>query len=156
MARVVIIGEKALQARLRAIAIKVPAKVGAALFQEAEEIMTVSKRDHVPVAPDGGTLRGSGFVNPPEFGLGGDISVTLGFGGPAAPYAEAIHEHPSGASPPTWEGKTLDFHLGGDRTKYLERPLLKAVPGMGRRIAKSVGLGGGGGRARDPATGRFI
>ena len=144
-----ITGHKRLEANLRAIVARMPLQAAAALLAEAEEIMTVSKRDHVPVAPDGGTLRASGHVNTPEFDRGG-ISVTLGYGGPAAAYAEAIHEHPSGASPPSWGGTSkrsggsagvvLDFHLGGDRTKYLERPLLIAGKGMAARIAKDLNM----------------
>ena len=151
MAKAVILGQKLLKARLKAIAIKTPAKVGAALYAEAEKIMLISKRDYCPVASgnkggrdsqgrftakaSAGTLRASGFVNRPQY-KGADVSVTLGYGGAAAPYAEALHEHPSGASPPSWNGKpVLDFHLGGNRHKYLRRPLDKAIPGMARRIA---------------------
>lgn len=93
-----------------------------ALFQEAEAIMGRSKRDFVPVQT--GALRASGHVTKPEetsFGY----KVTLGFGGPSAPYALKVHEdlrafHPHGTS------------------KYLETPLLEAEKGMTGRIAAHI------------------
>ena len=61
------------------------------LFMEAEGIMAESKEKFVPVMT--GALRGSGFVEPPKV-QGGNMSVTLGYGGPAAPYAVVVHENP--------------------------------------------------------------
>lgn len=133
-------GGAALNRKLERIARRAPDLVAKALYAEAEIIMADSKENYVPVAPDGGgTLRASGKVGLPEF-RGANISVSMGYGGSAAPYAEAIHEHPSGASPPSWQGKSLNFHLGGDRRKYLEKPLLKAKSGLGRRLARRIDL----------------
>ena len=64
--------------------------IGAALYQEAEAIMTDSKRI---VDVDQGTLRNAGFVNPPETYVhettsgGSGIMVEMGYGGAAIGYA---------------------------------------------------------------------
>ncbi len=95
----------------------------AALFEEAEAIMARSKDEFVPV--DEGILRASGHVQLPVR-TGGDVSVTLAYGGPAEAYAVIQHER-------------LDFnHPHGGGPKYLERPLVEAVPGMGDRIAARI------------------
>lgn len=96
--------------------------MAAALYQEAEDIMTRSKRDFVPV--DTGTLRATGHVEEPVI-RGSEVLVTLGFGGPAAPYAIVVHENP------------LASHKVG-QYKYLERPALEAVRGMGNRLADRI------------------
>lgn len=98
-------------------------KLAAALYEEAENIMGDSKENYVPV--DLGTLRSSGTVEQPEIN-GNSINVLLGFGGASAPYALRQHEDMS-----------LKHDVGG--AKYLERPLLKAVPGMAQRIAARHG-----------------
>lgn len=74
---------------------KVKQATAAGLFQEAEHIMNLSKRE-VPV--DMGTLRNSGFVEMPR----GDrsfinrsshvIEVRMGYGGAASGYALYLHE----------------------------------------------------------------
>lgn len=97
---------------------------------EAEMVMTDSKENYVPV--DLGTLRSSGFVEPVEYD-GGKFSVKLVYGGAAAPYALAVHEHPSEHSPPSWSGN-VHFSPPGRGPKYLERPMLVAISGMERRI----------------------
>ncbi len=115
-----------------------------ALRLEAEGIMKDSKTNFVPV--DDGPLRASGRVgNVTRKGL--MVEVKLEYGDAAAPYAAAIHEHPSSISPPAWEGKAIE-EIKSVRTgeplsiegssrgpKYLERPLNNAVPGMAERIA---------------------
>ena len=71
--------------------------VSAAMYQEAEGIMTESKR-LVPV--DEGTLRNSGFVKQPtmkKYGRGRlmqteEIVVEMGYGGAASGYAVYLHE----------------------------------------------------------------
>jgi hypothetical protein len=62
----------------------------AALFEEGEAIMAVSRDQFVPV--DEGTLKGSGHVELPAH-KGDEITVTLGYGGPAEAYAIVQHEH---------------------------------------------------------------
>lgn len=96
--------------------------LASALFQEAEIIMTAAKQDFVPV--DTGALRASGFVEPPLLTPTG-ASITLGFGGPAAPYAVIVHEdltkrHPVG------------------QAKYLELPVKARLAGMPAVLAMRV------------------
>jgi len=140
-ARFVLHGEKTAAAKLRRIAIKYPAKIGAALRLEGELIMTAAKQNHVPV--DLGTLRGSGKVSQPSGGklVGiGKIEVVMSFGDAAAPYALAVHEHPSTHSPPSWQGKTIIFNPEGRGAKYLEYPMKLATKGMASRIARTLDI----------------
>jgi len=131
-------GLAALKTRLSAATEEVRKRSESALFIEASLIMTASKKSYVPV--DLGTLRNSGTVTKPEVDSAtGIMSVRLFFGGAAAPYAMAIHEHPSEASPPSWKGKTIHFRGGGNRGhKYLERPLRLAANGMAARLAARI------------------
>jgi hypothetical protein len=91
------------------------------LYQEAEVIMTASKRYYVPVVT--GALRNSGTVLRPVI-TDDSITVTLGFGGDAAPYAAIVHEYPKS--------------YGQGRNKYLSIPLNISVKGMANRIAKAL------------------
>jgi hypothetical protein len=92
--------------------------------------MTQSKAV-VPVKD--GTLRGSGYVTLPEKTGRGPV-VELGYGGPAAGYAETIHEvryaHPEHVR----ENGVVD-NCGGD-WKYLERPVMDARPTLMRFIGR--------------------
>jgi len=87
-----------------------------ALREEAETIMTDSKQ-RVPV--DTGVLRASGFVQPVEDG------VRLAYGGAASDYAIYVHEN-------------LDANHPVGEAKYLERPVLEALPGLAERVAKTM------------------
>ena len=100
MAKFKITGDKKLQKNLKKIAARASIGGAAALFQEGEKIMADSKENFVPV--DLGALKASGRVSNPN--LKNPITVTLSYGGAASAYALAIHEHPSGASPPSWSG----------------------------------------------------
>jgi len=95
--------------------------VAQALFVEAERIMTDAKQNYVPV--DTGALMGSGTVLKPEI-TGRRISVTLGFGGAAAPYAAVVHEYPK--------------KYGQHKNKYLSQPLNKANKDMAIRLSQAV------------------
>lgn len=92
-----------------------------ALYTEAELIMTDSKMNYVPV--DTGVLRNSGTVQKPVI-TRTDVTVTLGYGGPAAPYAIRVHEYPPS--------------FGQGKNKYLSRPLNKAERGMITRVANAM------------------
>ncbi len=96
----------------------------AALFIEAQEILTRSRQDFVPV--DMGILRSdSGVTNPTR---SAKAEVTIWYGaGPAEKYAIPQHER-------------LDFKHTVGGPKYLERPLLEAVSGMAARLGKRVNL----------------
>jgi hypothetical protein len=125
-------GTKAMKRKIERIAREFPNRVERSLRVEAELVMTDSKKNYVPV--DLGALRDSGFVGNVER-RGEELSVTLAFGGPTAPYAIIQHERP-------------DFVHPVGSWKYLEIPLNQAIPGMARRIAASL-------RLRDD-RGRFI
>lgn len=131
-------GDKEMRRRLARLASRNLDKVGAALRAEAEAVMTRSKREFVPV--DLGTLRSSGTVIGPNR-KGKDVSCDLQYGGPAAAYALAIHEHPSGSTPPSWRAaSSVTFQPDGRGPKYLERPLMESVPGLPERLAKRLKL----------------
>src|SRR5262245_43092758 len=137
MIKVTLEGTEIAQRRLQQIAGAIPSDIGAGLHEEAESIMADSKENYVPV--DSGTLRGTGHVQPPEVTASG-ASVTLGYGGPAAPYALAVHENPrsgktSGTSP---SGKPYKSWAKVGQWKYLEAPALQAVRGMGNRLAERI------------------
>lgn len=113
-----------LDANLAKAAAAAPRLYGAALYQEGEAIMAASK-EIVPLRD--GPLRASGHVDLPVRD-GDAISVTLGYGGPAVPYAVKQHEDISLA------------HANGREAKYLERPLFEAGPQLPQRLAQRVGL----------------
>ena len=99
-----------------------PQQIGRALYAEANQIMTRSKADFVPV--DTGTLRASGHVDQPKTEPG-RITVTLGYGGAASAYALVQHER-------------LDYHHTVGQAKYLAQPVNEAAAGFGQRIAARV------------------
>jgi hypothetical protein len=132
-----ITGDETLAAKLGQLVGKAPQAAAAALFQEGERVMAASKL-LVPV--DTGALRASGHVQPPrvegtlvrvELGYGGVAGATVG--GKYVGYAVYVHENLTAAHP-----------VG--KAKYLEEPMLAALPGMGQRIGKALaaGLGLGG------------
>jgi len=124
---------------------RTPQDVGRALYVHGEKVMTVSKRDHVPKRY--GVLAATGVVEQPVItlgarGVGNEVTVRLSFGGPAAPYAEAVHEHPSEHDPPSWVGVEVRFNPPGHGPKYLEIPMLAAADSMVSELARELGLGG--------------
>lgn len=105
-----------------------------ALHAEGEAIMRITKREFVPV--DTGALRSTGHVQLPRF-EGDRIVVELGYGGPAAPYAHAVHENPragktGGVSP---SGKRYKTWAKVGQWKYLEQPFEAARAGLPERLA---------------------
>lgn len=112
-----------MQAKIAEVLRLVPAKAGAALYQEAEVEMTESKR-RVPV--DTGTLRASGHVQQSEMAADG-VSVTMGYGGPAVDYALIVHED-------------LEAHHAVGEAKFLENVLRESAPFLLERIAKRIKL----------------
>jgi len=124
-------GDEEMIRELNKIINEFPKKVASSMYKRAEEVMTISKRDFCPV--DIGTLQGTGFVDQPEienttFGKGGNISVQLSYGGPAAPYATEQHEN------------LFLVHPGKGESKYLETPLKAAARTMASDIAKDIKL----------------
>lgn len=123
MTPVVTQGFKEAHAKLRKIGAEGAKVLGAALYQEAEKIMTVSKAVYAPV--DKGILRDSGHVQPPEINGKNQVVVVLGYGGPASDYTIPQHER-------------LDYKHTVGQAKYLERPVLSAAPHIGTNVAEFV------------------
>ena len=113
----------AIAAKLARIAAEAPQALGAELYREAQDVIA----NALPITPIlTGALRRSGHADEPEV-TGSGVSVTLGFGGDAAPYAVYVHENLTARhAPPT-------------QAKFLEDPLNAAVPGMADRIAAGAG-----------------
>jgi hypothetical protein len=108
---------------LRRLADRSPDAAGAALYVEAEIEMTEAKQ-RTPV--DTGALRGSGYVNPPQY-RGREITVEMGFGGPAAPYAVHVHED-------------LDaFHPVG-QARFLASVIDESAPYLLERVGRRLNL----------------
>jgi hypothetical protein len=89
-----------------------------ALYVVAEEIMTDSKQNYVPVIT--GTLRRSGFVNRPRV-QAGKVVIVIGYGGAARSYALAVHEAP--------------ITRGQGKNKYLSNPVNAAAAQIPARLA---------------------
>jgi len=115
-------GTKELHRVLEKLGKRAQAELGKALYAEAELIMTESKKQ-VPV--DTGTLRSTGYVDPPETQKD-LVEVELGYGGPAAPYAVDVHE------------RTEWHHKPPTKAKYLEDPVKTAVPKLPGALAKRL------------------
>jgi hypothetical protein len=124
MAKAKLTGEEAMLRKLRKLERTYPDKMELAITVEAELIMTRSKSSFVPVRL--GALRTSGHVEKAER-VGRIVLVRLVYGGVSAPYAIIQHER-------------LDFQHKVGEAKYLERPLNQAVPGMAKRMARTLDL----------------
>ena len=138
--------------KLRVMPENVKRFVGRGLYAEAETVMADSKENYVPV--DTGVLRKSGFVKAPAV-TADEISVVLGFGGPAAPYALSVHENPragkTGGLPPSSSPGAIVARTFGTgayqrkhyaktgQWKYLEQPLTAATNKIKAVIAGAVG-----------------
>lgn len=129
-------GSREMAAFLRSEAKAAPLRFAGAIYRVGSHIMTRSQRDFVPVQY--GALRDSGRVQAPKR-EGTNIYVDLTYGGPAIPYAFAVHEHPSKASPPSWRGRRVTFHPSGHGPQYLTRPVVEAsgtfLPDLMREVA---------------------
>jgi hypothetical protein len=141
--------------------------MGQALSIEAETIITQAKKElsapfgsQPPGGTDTGALRATGTVKHPRYGAA-DISVLMGFGGPAAPYAVYIHEGTGPAvgrppfHPPVEPFKDWARRVLGDESaayavaksvgqkglkprKFLERPFRASARGMSSRLARRI------------------
>lgn len=105
---------------VRELGDKGPARLAKALYTEAQEIMTKSRR-LVPV--DTGALRASGQVRTGHSGREPYVEVV--YGGPAAPYAIYVHER-------------MDLAHPVGQAKFLEQPTLEQIRGMSERLARAV------------------
>jgi hypothetical protein len=105
-----------------------------AVTEIGNEVITDAKETYVPV--DSGNLRASGYVDDPVR-TPDTIELVMGFGGAAASYALAIHEHPSAISPPSWlakegRGEQIQWSKPGTGPKYLQTPFFERagrIPG---------------------------
>ena len=116
-------GTADVQAKIAAAMAQIGVKAEAALYQEAELIMTEAKK-RTPV--DVGTLRDSGHVQPPERD-GQGVSVTMGFGGAAEDYAIVQHFDLS-----------LKHTVG--QALFLSSPIQEVAPQLAERIARRIKL----------------
>ena len=115
-------GVDQMMGRLGQLARLAPSRFDYALQAEAEIIMTEAKR-RTPVRY--GHLRASGFVEPVQAKGRRNVSVTLGFGGPSAPYAVYVHENLRAS------------HKVG-QAKFLESAMNDAAPTLAQNIAARV------------------
>jgi hypothetical protein len=97
-------------------------EIASALYASAEEIMTDSKNNYVPV--DTGDLRRSGTVMEPNYDPTGKISVSLGYG---MPYAKVVHDRPP--------------EIGQGKVKYLEIPFLAHIKNAEKLLLKHISSG---------------
>jgi len=117
---------------------------GVALYQEGLVVAAEARRV-CPVAPHGssaGVLRDTIQTHEAEVSEN-NITVAITAGGPATPYAIAVHEHLSESSPPSWKkaeasGKGIHWNAAGTGPKFIEKPLLAMKQTMGDRIAARV------------------
>lgn len=114
-------GLQDLERRLQSLGQDIADQAGNALRAEGEIEMTEAKR-RTPVKT--GALKGSGHVTGPRW-RGRDVSVTLAFGGPAAPYVIPVHENLQALHP-----------VG--QAKFLESVLNESAPFMADRIARRI------------------
>jgi hypothetical protein len=121
---------------LKRLSGKIPPRLARALFVVGQGVLQESKKI-VPKKLE--TLKQSGTVDPPKMTSEG-ASLEISYGGPAAAYATAIHEHPSGSSPPSWGTKKLKFTTPGTGTKYLEKPLFKKAKTLDREVGALIDL----------------
>lgn len=81
----------------------------------------------IKVTPkDWGTLRNTIFVD--QNTTGEQTRLTIGAGGPAAPYAVVVHEKLSG----------VNWRTPGTGPKYLENPIRERMPKLDDRVAREV------------------
>ena len=124
------------EAEIQRLAKKYPEAARRALYRNAEFIMTDSKQNYVPV--DEGQLRASGHVVMDATKL----EVTLGFGGPAGiGNVSDSNDETVGYAIVQHEVDSYEHTVGED--KYLEKPLMAALPRLagdiGRDIKEEVG-----------------
>ena len=130
-------GKDEVLAKLEKAALVAPAALGARLYTEAQLIMTGIKAKDVPV--DLGTLRDSGYVEPPVVTPPSGVHVNLGFGGAAAAYAHYQHEGVSRAGNPLhYQRPTAHAHF---LTEPVEAAREKVAEALGEEAARIVGGG---------------
>lgn len=117
-------GAKEIHARLLQMIAQTPRELGAALYEEAL-IVEQTSRGRTPVLT--GALRASHETSLPSLSRD-SVEVTISVGGPAAPYAVAVHE------------KVEVRHPVG-QAKFLESAVLESIPTLPERLAARIKLG---------------
>jgi hypothetical protein len=107
-------------------------------FMDEAELIKEDSMLHCPVAPDGGTLRGSHEIVGPVK-EGDEFLIWVQVGGPSDDYAQAVHEHLSQYSPPSWkkaeeEGRGIHWNATGTGPKFLENAARARLDGMQERV----------------------
>jgi hypothetical protein len=115
-------GDLELQNVLRVAKEQSPLAVAQAIWEEANLIFA---RSQTLVPVDTGALRGSGGVSSPQRGTNGYF-VDIYYGGPAAPYALYVHEIIG------------NYHNPPTQAKYLEEPLVQAIPEIQNNISRRI------------------
>ncbi len=123
--RIEVSGLDKLLEKLGALAPKVKHAAETELYHIAEEIMANSK-EVVPV--DTGALMSTGHVDAPVETDHG-VSISMGYGGPAAPYALYVHEELD---------PNINWSRPGSGPKFLENPVISMQPDIAPRIKKAV------------------
>lgn len=116
--------------------------------EEAERIAEISRNERVPVdtgnlastirviSDDSGLKQGRNVLG--QFTSEAVVEVKIIAGDETTPQALAIHEHPSGFDPPSWEGVNVQFQPSGRGPKYLQGPLDESIGGMAERVGSKV------------------
>lgn len=81
---------------------------------------------------DKGALKSSGYVHPPQY-RGREITVEMGFGGPAAPYAVYVHEDLDAWHKPPGQARFLASVVDESAPYLLDR--------VGRRLNLASAIG---------------
>jgi hypothetical protein len=115
-------GDIQLQSVLKLAREQSPLAVAKAIYEEANLIFAKSQ---VLVPVDTGVLRGSGGVSAPQMGATGYF-VDIFYGGPAAPYALYVHEIIG------------NYHNPPTQAKYLEQPLMEAIPEIQKNLSRRI------------------
>jgi hypothetical protein len=115
-------GDLELQNVLRVAKEQSPLAVAQAIWEEANLIFA---RSQTLVPVDTGALRGSGGVSAPQRGTNGYF-VDIYYGGPAAPYALYVHEIIG------------NYHNPPTQAKYLEEPLVQAIPEIQNNLSRRI------------------
>jgi len=114
--------------------------VAKTLYEEGERVMTIAKENYVPV--DTGNLRASGYVDQPDYSVGG-VTVELGFGGPAGGGNVDGDSNTQDVGYAVYVHEDLSKHHTVGQAKYLETPIMdeqaniqQAVEDTARQVLK--------------------
>jgi hypothetical protein len=124
-------GNEGFSQNLRALASEFPGHVAKSLYKEAQMLMTEAKR-RTPV--DTGNLKSSGHVSKPQI-KAGDVSVSLGFGGPAGVGNQAHDTNKEDVHYALYVHEIFAHH-GVGQWKYLESVLNEHAKSSPDRICR--------------------